>query len=94
MLPNAIPAIIVESSIRVGYAIIIGASLGFLGLGVQPPTPDWGLMIYEGRSMIQASPWIVVGPAIAISMLVIAANLFADGLSRVLDSSERMEDVA
>ncbi|MGH2616740.1 MAG: ABC transporter permease [Thermomicrobiales bacterium] len=94
MLPNAIPAIIVESSIRVGYAILIGASLGFLGLGVQPPTPDWGLMIYEGRSMIQASPWIVVGPAIAISTLVIAANLFADGLSRVLDSSERMEDAA
>ena len=94
MLPNAIPAIIVESSIRVGYAILIGASLGFLGLGVQPPTPDWGLMIYEGRGMIQASPWVVVGPAIAISILVIAANLFADGLSRVLDSSERMEDAA
>lgn len=94
MLPNAVPAIIVESSIRVGYAILIGASLGFLGLGVQPPTPDWGLMIYEGRSMIQASPWVVVGPAIAISTLVIAANLFADGVSRVLDSSERLEDAA
>jgi peptide/nickel transport system permease protein len=94
MLPNAIPAIIVESSIRVGYAILIGASLGFLGLGVQPPTPDWGLMIYEGRSVIQASPWVVVGPAVAISGLVIAANLFADGLSRVLDSSERIEDTA
>ena len=94
MLPNAIPAIIVESSIRVGYAILIGASLGFLGLGVQPPTPDWGLMIYEGRSMIQASPWLVIGPAIAISTLVIAANLFADGVSRVLDSGERLEDAA
>ncbi len=94
MLPNAMPAIIVESSIRVGYAILIGASLGFLGLGVQPPTPDWGLMIYEGRSMIQTSPWLVLGPAVAISTLVIAANLFADGLSRVLDSSERMEDLA
>jgi peptide/nickel transport system permease protein len=92
MLPNAIPAIVVESSIRVGYAIIIGASLGFLGLGVQPPTPDWGLMIYEGRSMIQSSPWLVVGPAIAISGLVISANLFADGVSRVLDSGERLED--
>lgn len=94
MLPNALPAIIVESSIRVGYAILIGASLGFLGLGVQPPTPDWGLMIYEGRSMIQTAPWLVLGPAVAISLLVIAANLFADGLSRVLDSSERMEDLA
>jgi peptide/nickel transport system permease protein len=94
MLPNAIPAIIVESSIRIGYAILIGASLGFLGLGVQPPTPDWGLMIYEGRSMIQASPWVVIGPAIAISILVIAANLFADGVSRVLDHSEQLEDLA
>lgn len=94
MLPNAMPAIIVESSIRVGYAILIGASLGFLGLGVQPPTPDWGLMIYEGRSMIQTAPWLVLGPAVAISLLVIAANLFADGLSRVLDSSERMEELA
>jgi peptide/nickel transport system permease protein len=94
MLPNAMPAIIVESSIRVGYAILIGASLGFLGLGVQPPTPDWGLMIFEGRSMIQSAPWMVLGPAVAISTLVIAANLFADGLSRVLDSSERMEELA
>jgi peptide/nickel transport system permease protein len=94
MLPNAVPAIIVESSIRIGYAILIGASLGFLGLGVQPPTPDWGLMIYEGRSMIQASPWVVIGPAIAISTLVIAANLFADGVSRVLDSSEQLEEAA
>jgi peptide/nickel transport system permease protein len=94
LLPNTVSAILVESSIRVGYAILIGASLGFLGLGVQPPTPDWGLMIYEGRSMIQIAPWLVIGPAIAISILVIAANLFADGISRVLDSSERIEDAA
>lgn len=94
LLPNAISAILVESSIRVGYAILIGASLGFLGLGVQPPTPDWGLMIYEGRSMIQVAPWLVIGPAVAISILVIAANLFADGMSRVLDSGERIEDAA
>ena len=91
---SRMPAIIVESSIRIGYAILIGASLGFLGLGVQPPTPDWGLMIFEGRSMIQSAPWMVLGPAVAISTLVIAANLFADGLSRVLDSSERMEELA
>ena len=73
---------------------LVGASLGFLGLGVQPPTPDWGLMIYEGRSLIRTSPWIVVGPPVAISTLVIAANLFVDGLSRVLDSGERVEDGA
>jgi ABC-type dipeptide/oligopeptide/nickel transport system permease subunit len=51
-------------------------------------------MIYEGRSMLQASPWVVIGPAIAISTLVIAANLFADGVSRVLDSSEQLEEAA
>ena len=94
LLPNTVSAILVESSIRVGYAILIGASLGFLGLGVQPPTPDWGLMIFEGRSMIQVAPWLVIGPAAAISLLVIAANLFADGLSRLLDSGERIEDAA
>jgi peptide/nickel transport system permease protein len=94
LLPNTISAILVESSIRVGYAILIGASLGFLGLGVQPPTPDWGLMIYEGRSMIQVAPWLVLGPAVAISILVIAANLFADGMTRVLDSLERIEEAA
>ncbi|MFT4037967.1 MAG: ABC transporter permease, partial [Thermomicrobiales bacterium] len=94
MLPNAIPAIIVESSIRIGYAILIGASLGFLGLGVQPPTPDWGLMIYEGRSMIQVAPWAVIGPAFAISLLVISANLFADGVSRVFDTGEHLEEAS
>jgi peptide/nickel transport system permease protein len=94
LLPNAVPAILVESSIRVGYAILIGASLGFLGLGVQPPTPDWGLMIFEGRSMIQVAPWLVLGPALAISILVIAANLCAEGMTRVLDSTERIEDAS
>lgn len=94
LLPNTVSAILVESSIRIGYAILIGASLGFLGLGVQPPTPDWGLMIYEGRSMIQVAPWLILGPAVAISVLVIAANLFADGMSRVLDSGERIEEAA
>jgi peptide/nickel transport system permease protein len=94
LLPNAVPAILVESSIRVGYAILIGASLGFLGLGVQPPAPDWGLMIFEGRSMIQVAPWLVLGPALAISILVIAANLCAEGMTRVLDSTERIEDAS
>lgn len=89
MLPNAVAPIIVECSIRVSYAILIAASLGFLGLGVQPPTPDWGLMIYEGRNLIQIAPWVVLAPAAAISILVIGTNLFADALSRVLDRSER-----
>jgi ABC-type dipeptide/oligopeptide/nickel transport system permease subunit len=89
LLPNAVAPITVECSIRVSYAVLIGASLGFLGLGVQPPTPDWGLMIYEGRNLIQIAPWVVLAPAVAISTLVIGTNLFADALSQVLDRSER-----
>jgi peptide/nickel transport system permease protein len=91
MLPNAWPPIIVESSIRVSYAILISASLGFLGLGVQEPTPDWGLMIAQGRNVISVAPWLVLAPAVAISTLVIATNIFADGLSRILLAGGRVE---
>jgi peptide/nickel transport system permease protein len=91
MLPNAWPPIVVESSIRVSYAILISASLGFLGLGVQEPTPDWGLMISQGRNMISVAPWLVLVPAVAISTLVIATNIFADGLSRLLLAGGRVE---
>jgi peptide/nickel transport system permease protein len=91
MLPNAWPPIIVESSIRVSYAILISASLGFLGLGVQEPTPDWGLMISQARGVITVAPWLILAPAVAISTLVISTNLFADGLSRILLAGDRVE---
>jgi peptide/nickel transport system permease protein len=91
MLPNAWPQIVVESSIRVSYAILISASLGFLGLGVQEPTPDWGLMISQGRNLISVAPWLVLVPAVFISTLVIATNIFADGLSRLLLAGGRVE---
>jgi peptide/nickel transport system permease protein len=91
MLPNAWPPVVVESSIRVSYAILISASLGFLGLGVQEPTPDWGLMISQGRNMISVAPWLTLAPAVAISTLVIATNVFADGLSRILLAGGRVE---
>lgn len=91
MLPNAWPPIVVEASIRVSYAILISASLGFLGLGVQEPTPDWGLMISQGRNVISVAPWLVLAPAVAISTLVIATNIFADGLSRIMLAGGRVE---
>jgi peptide/nickel transport system permease protein len=91
MLPNAWPPIVVESSIRVSYAILISASLGFLGLGVQEPTPDWGLMISQSRNVISVAPWLTLAPAIAISTLVISTNIFADGLSRLLLAGGRTE---
>ena len=94
ILPNALGPIIVEGAIRISYAILLGASLGFLGLGVQPPAADWGLMVSDGRNYILVAPWMVLFPSAAIASLVVGANLFADGLSRLLevDSASRPAD--
>jgi len=80
ILPNVMPVIGVEASVRMSYAILSVASLGYLGLGIQPPSPDWGLAIATGRQFLVSAPWIVVGPMVAISLLVIALNLLADGI--------------
>ena len=80
ILPNTMPVLTVEASVRLSYAILLASSLGFLGLGVQPPSSDWGLMISEGRSHIADSPLIVLSPAFAVSTLVIGVNLLAEGL--------------
>lgn len=84
ILPNALPPLLVEGSIRFSYSIFLVASLGFLGLGVQPPSPDWGLQINEARAHFNQAPWMLLFPAAAISFLVIATNLMSDGLRRVL----------
>jgi peptide/nickel transport system permease protein len=83
ILPNVSGPIIVDATIRVGYAIMAIGSLGFLGLGIPPPTPDWGGMINEGRPWIFIMPWVVLAPAAALSSVVIALNLFADGLREI-----------
>lgn len=80
ILPNARGPIIIDAMLRVGYAIFSIGTLGFLGLGLPPPTPDWGGMISEARKYIWTSPLNVLWPAIAISSLVVGLNLFADGL--------------
>jgi peptide/nickel transport system permease protein len=85
ILPNNWPPIIVEASLRVNFAILLGAALSFLGLGAQPPTPDWGLMISEGRSYVSLAPWVVLAPGFAMCFMVIGINLFGDGLREVLD---------
>ncbi|WP_454690333.1 ABC transporter permease [Achromobacter aloeverae] len=85
ILPNAWPAIIVESSLRVTFAILLGAALSFLGLGVQPPASDWGLMIAEARPFIASAPWIACAPGIALCVTVMAINLIGDGLRERLD---------
>src|SRR5665811_948867 len=84
MLPNALPPLLVEASIRFAYSIFLVASLGFLGLGVQPPSPDWGLQINEARNYFRQAPWMLLFPAGAISTLVVSVNLMSDGLRRVL----------
>jgi peptide/nickel transport system permease protein len=80
ILPNARGPIIIDSMLRVGYAIFSIGTLGFLGLGLPPPTPDWGGMISEARKYIWTNPLGVLWPALAISSLVVGLNLFADGL--------------
>ena len=85
ILPNAWPPIIVEAALRVTFAIMIGAALSFLGLGVQPPSSDWGLMIAEARPFIHSAPWIVLAPGIALSITIIGVNLLGDGLRHMLD---------
>ncbi len=80
ILPNITGVMIVEGSIYFSYAILVGAGLGFLGMGVQPPSPDWGLQVNEGRNFLLTAPWITIFPSLAISSLVIGVNLVADSL--------------
>jgi hypothetical protein len=82
---NAIPPLLVELAMRFSYAIFLVASLGFLGLGVQPPSPDWGLQINEARSYFTRAPWMLLFPAGAISLLVVSTNLMTDGLRDILN---------
>lgn len=84
ILPSVLPALAVESALRFSYAIFLVASLGFLGVGVQPPEPDWGLMVNEARQNVTQTPWALYFPAGAIALLVIGVNLLADGLKRAL----------
>jgi peptide/nickel transport system permease protein len=85
ILPNAWPPLIVEASLRVTYAILLGSALSFLGLGAQPPSSDWGLMIAEARQFIDRAPWIALAPGFAMCLLVVGINLFGDGLRELLD---------
>ena len=80
ILPGAIPALAVDFCLRLGYTAIVIGALGFLGLGLPPPTPDWGGMVTDGRALAFAFPHLVIFPCIAISSLVLGLSLVADGL--------------
>lgn len=81
VLPNAIGVLLVEFAVRAGYAPILVGTLGFLGFGLKPPTPEWGLMMAEYRNLLTTQPWAVFGPGLMLATLVIGLNLFTEGLS-------------
>ncbi len=82
ILPNITQPIIVEGTVRLGYAVFTAATLAFLGFGLAPPSPDWGLTIATQRIFLQIAPWTVLFPAVALASLVVAINLITDGLGR------------
>jgi peptide/nickel transport system permease protein len=88
IFPNILPPIIIEATIRIGFAILIGASLSFLGLGVQPPLADWGLMIRDSREYLFLSSWPLICPGVALGMTIVGFNLFGDGLRDVIGGAE------
>lgn len=88
-LPNARGPILVDAMLRVGYAIFAIGTLGFLGLGLPPPDPDWGSMVNDARKYIYADPLAIVWPSLAIATLVIGVNLFADGLREEITRYQR-----
>ncbi len=88
ILPAVYPALAVEAALRFSYAIFLTASLGFLGVGVQPPNPDWGLMVNEARRTYTQVPWALYFPSAVIALIVIGVNLMADGLKQALRSEE------
>jgi peptide/nickel transport system permease protein len=91
ILPNAIQPLIVQASLGMAGAVLAEASLSFLGLGVPPPAPSWGVMIEEARdlSTLQAAPHALIFPGIAIALTVLAFNFIGDGLREYLDPRQR-----
>lgn len=82
--PNLLPTIFVEAATRLTFTIVFVATLSFLGLGAQPPNPNWGLMVADGRDFLQTAPLVVVAPAVAIALAVVGTHLLADALTREL----------
>jgi len=89
ILPNVFNHLIVIATIEMAHAILLEAALSFLGLGVQPPLPSWGLMVAEGKNFMLFSPWIITLPGLALSLLVLAINLLGDGMRDVSASENR-----
>jgi peptide/nickel transport system permease protein len=89
VLPNSLSPLIIQASISMGIAVLIEASLSFIGLGTQPPDPSLGSMLSEGRDFMRDAPWVVIFPGLAIMIAVLAFNLLGDGLRDALDRTRR-----
>lgn len=85
ILPNVLPIVVITGAMDIGTMMMEIAGLSFLGFGAQPPTPEWGLMLNEGRQYIQTAPWLMVYPGLAIFLVVAVFNLWGDSLRDVLD---------
>ena len=85
MLPNVAAPVVVETTIRVAFAVMLFATLSFLGLGAQPPASEWGLMVAQARAFIHQAPWMIIAPGAAIALAAIGFNLFGDGLRDALN---------
>ena len=88
ILPNSLTPVIVLATFGIPEAILASAALGFLGLGVQPPTPEWGVMISEGKDFIRRAPYLITWPGVAIMITVLSFNFLGDGLRDVLDPKQ------
>lgn len=93
LLPNVLDALMVEGAMRWSWMLLAFSSLSFLGFGVAPPTPDWGLMIADSRSSMAIAPWAALGPVLALSTLIIGINLTADALAKALGLDRAMNVV-
>lgn len=89
VLPNSLTPIIVQGTLGIGTGILEAAALGFLGMGAQPPSPEWGKMLSDSRQFIQTAPWTLIFPGVSIMLTVLGFNLLGDGLRDVLDPKMR-----
>ena len=92
VLPNLTTPLMVEAGLRLSYGIVLIAGLSFLGLGAQPPAPDWGVMVNENRLGLTSNPWAVLAPAILLAVLAVGTNTFADAVARANLGEERGEE--
>lgn len=92
ILPHLVPTLIVWGTLGISVTVLLEATLSFLGVGVQPPTPSWGNIIFENQTYFQAAPWLVFIPGAAILLLALAFNLVGDALREVLDPTQRGRD--